>query len=211
VLVALVAIACSSLCGLVVGTGGRRAPAAAFAVAAIAALALAPTGGGDVRAAPRVLAMKAPAGSVPSREANPTAPNRNDTAEPRDDTPAERVETAEGGVRNPTGRFRGDVSAGLEARVRAFYADLDAGRYAAAWRRLAPAVQRGFGGFSAWRTGYGTTVAHTVEELAVQRDAVTHTLVASCGAATGRYAVSWRFEGAKAVGVTAEALSGTAC
>ena len=95
--------------------------------------------------------------------------------------------------------------------MRSFYADLDARRYAAAWKRLAPAVQQRFGGFATWRDGYATTAGHAVEDLRAEGATVTHTLVASCGATSGRYAVSWRFEDAKAVALTAEALSGTAC
>ena len=95
--------------------------------------------------------------------------------------------------------------------MRAFYADLDARRYAAAWKRLSPAVQQSFVGFATWRDGYGTTAGHAVEDLRAEGATVSHMLVASCGETSGRYAVSWRFDGAKAVALTAEALSGTAC
>ncbi len=148
------AFACVS--GLVVGTGGRRAPAAGFAVAAVAALVIAPTGGDEVRAAPRVLALKAPAETEPAREAAPrgASPTGAESAEPR----------ADGG--NPTGATTAEPETAETAPetapdtatlVRAYYADLDARRYAAAWKRLSPAVQQRFGDFATWRDGYGTT------------------------------------------------------
>jgi hypothetical protein len=205
-LLAVLAVASACVSGLVLGLGRRRAPAAALAVAAITALVIAPTGGDEVRAAPRVLALQAPADSERLRGDAPDAA-RDNSAEPRDDSAAERA----AGLRKPTSRFRGDVSSEPDALVRAYYADLDARRYDVAWARLAPAVQRAFGGFEAWRDGYRSTLGHAVEDLTVEENAVTHTLVASCGDASGQYAVSWRFERAKAVAVTAEALSGTAC
>ena len=205
------AFACVS--GLVVGTGGRRAPAAGFAVAAVAALVIAPTGGDEVRAAPRVLAMKAPAEAEPAREAAPrgASPTGAESAEPR----------ADGG--NPTGATTAEPEIPPETApetatetdaatlVRAYYADLDARRYTAAWKRLSPAVQQRFGDFATWRDGYGTTVGHAVEDLRADAATASHVLVASCGSSGGRYRVSWRFDAGKAVEVSAEALSGTAC
>jgi hypothetical protein len=42
--------------------------------------------------------------------------------------------------------------------VRAYYRALDARRFALAWRRLSPGVRAAFGGFTAWRAGYSSTV-----------------------------------------------------
>jgi hypothetical protein len=188
VLLAVAAVACACLSGLVLGLGGRRAPGAGVGLAALAALVIAPTGSGESQAAPRTLELRAPAPTAPATATPPPA------------------------VRNPTaGRRPGRVARDPAALVRAFYADLDARRYREAWERLGPAVRRSFGGFAVWRDGYATTAAHAVADLEADAGEVTHTLVASCGATSGRYAVRWRFDGAKAVGLTAAALSGRAC
>jgi hypothetical protein len=43
--------------------------------------------------------------------------------------------------------------------VRAYYRALDGHRFAVAWSRLSPAVRTAFGGFAAWRAGYGHTLS----------------------------------------------------
>jgi hypothetical protein len=98
--------------------------------------------------------------------------------------------------------------------VRAYYADLDAKRFEAAWARLSPPVRRGFGGFDGWRAGFATTIASTPEELAAEGGMVRLVLVARdrCpgGELTRRFAVVWRLERAgttwRAAAVTAAAL-----
>ena len=62
--------------------------------------------------------------------------------------------------------------------VRAYYAALDARRFADAWNSLSPAVKSRFGGFAHWRAGYGTTLASVPQDLRVSP--------ASGGAATIR-------------------------
>jgi hypothetical protein len=201
VLLAVAAIALACVSGLVLGTGGRRVPGAAAAVAAVAALVIAPTGGEQVRAAPRVLAMKAP---TATSTAAPT-PTPTPTPEPR------AVSGSPTGAEPDTTVPDTTVPDTAETLVRAYYADLDARRYAAAWKRLSPTVQQRFGDFATWRDGYGSTVGHAVEDLRTDGATASHVLVASCGSTGGRYWVSWRFDGGKAVEVSAEALSGTAC
>ena len=108
--------------------------------------------------------------------------------------------------------------------VRDYYAALDAHRFATAWRRLAAPVQRGFGGFSAWRAGYRTTVSSRPRGIRVTAAGagallVRHVLVATdrtpCGTrTTRRFAVRWRLvasgSGWRATSLTAVALPGGA-
>jgi hypothetical protein len=180
------AFACAS--GLVLGTAGRALPAGALGVVAVASLvaAGAASAGDDGRRAE----FPARAGLVaePREAAGRAAPAAR---EPRTDAPS-------------------------PARVvRAYYAALDRGDYARAWARLSPAVRASFGGFAAWRAGYGTTLGHRVTELAVDGDRVRHVLVAvdrtPCGGSSERrFAVEWRLERRTAVTLTARTLAGAA-
>ena len=87
-----------------------------------------------------------------------------------------------------------------EAVVAAYYEALDAHRFAAAWRRLGPAVRASFGAFRSWRDGYATTISSRPLEVAVSaagdEAAVEHLLVTEdrspCGPVRRRFAVSWR-------------------
>jgi hypothetical protein len=123
--------------------------------------------------------------------------------------PRRRTETA------PAGSVGGLApSLTPEAVVRAYYADLDAKRFEAAWARLSPAVRESFGGFDGWRAGFATTVASTPEELAAEGGMVRLVLVArdrcAGGEMTRRFAVQWRLErtatGWRAAALTAAAL-----
>jgi hypothetical protein len=84
--------------------------------------------------------------------------------------------------------------------VRAYYANLNAHRFAAAWALLSPAVKARFGTFAHWRAGYATTLASAPENLSVSTAAngaatVSHALVARdktpCGTLERRFAVTW--------------------
>jgi hypothetical protein len=97
--------------------------------------------------------------------------------------------------------------------VRAYYAALDAHRFARAWARLSPAVQARFGGFAHWRQGYATTLAHRTEDITVDRNVVRLTLVATdrtpCGGTTvQRFAVTWRLARGHATALSATRLAG---
>ena len=85
--------------------------------------------------------------------------------------------------------------------MRDYYAALQARRFAAAWKLLAPGLQARFGGFAGWRSGYKYTVANSPGALRVTAAAgaatVGLTLRAADRDACGttvvrRFAVTWR-------------------
>ena len=84
--------------------------------------------------------------------------------------------------------------------MREYYAALDARRFRCAWRMLAPGVQTEFGGFTAWRKGYGRTLSQDPEAVRVTASGagatVGVTLAAgdnACGRIVERrFAVTWR-------------------
>jgi hypothetical protein len=86
--------------------------------------------------------------------------------------------------------------------VRAYYAALDARRYAEAWKHLSPALKARFGGYAKWRAGYASTLSSRPEDFRTRVGAdgsatVEHVLVArdrrACGVpAEQRFAVTWR-------------------
>jgi hypothetical protein len=102
------------------------------------------------------------------------------------------------------------------AAVAADYAALDAHRFRAAWRTLSPAVQRGFGGFTAWSAGYATTRSSRPRALRVTRTrdraavVVVGMLEAAdrtpCGIVRRSFTVRWRLV-ADGAGWTASALT----
>jgi hypothetical protein len=98
--------------------------------------------------------------------------------------------------------------------VRAYYAALDAGRFARAWARLTPAVQARFGGFDHWRAGYATTLDHIVDAVQTQPGGVVRlTLTATdrtpCGGTTTRqFAVTWQLHAGRATALSAAKLAG---
>ena len=84
--------------------------------------------------------------------------------------------------------------------MREYYAALDGRRFRVAWRMLAPGVQTAFGGFTAWRKGYGRTLSQAPEAVRVTAAGagatVGVTLAAednACGRIVERrFAVTWR-------------------
>jgi hypothetical protein len=87
------------------------------------------------------------------------------------------------------------------AVVRAYYRALDQHDFAAAWARLSPAVRSTFGGYTAWRAGYASTLSSRPSEITVVAagpDTVTlrHRLDAVDGGPAGRrsasFVVAWR-------------------
>ena len=97
--------------------------------------------------------------------------------------------------------------------VRSYYAAIDAGDFAAAWARLAPAVQARFGGFTVWRGGYATTLDQRVVAVEVDGAQINHVLVARdrtpCGGTVEqRFAVSWTMAEGLASSLHAVRLAG---
>jgi hypothetical protein len=190
--------ACAS--GLVYGASRRLGVAGGLALVAAIAVVVAAGGAGDPRA-----------GVVIDGPSRPTDHRTPDGAGDR---------AANGGADNPRAvGGSGDRRAVVGPRrvVRDYYAALDRGRFGVAWRRLAPGVRVAFGGFEAWRLGYGSTLGHRVEGVQVERNAgettVLHDLVAldrtPCGGATERrFAVSWRLERGRATSLSAVKVAG---
>jgi hypothetical protein len=82
------------------------------------------------------------------------------------------------------------------AVVRAYYRALDQHDFAAAWARLSPAVRSAFGGYTAWRAGYATTLSSRPSEITVAAggpDTITlrHRLDAVDGGPAGRRSASF--------------------
>jgi hypothetical protein len=81
--------------------------------------------------------------------------------------------------------------------VRRFYAQLEAGRFEQAWKRLGPAVQARSASFEAWKATYATTLSQRVESVQVEPgETVRHVLVTvdrtPCGTTTERrYEMLW--------------------
>jgi ketosteroid isomerase-like protein len=97
--------------------------------------------------------------------------------------------------------------------VRSYYAAIDAGDFAAAWGRLSPAVQAGFGGFAVWRGGYDTTLDQRVEAVETNGAQIRHVLVARdrtpCGTTVEqRFAVVWTVADGRASALHAAKLAG---
>ena len=90
--------------------------------------------------------------------------------------------------------------AAAERFVREYYDALDGRRFRVAWRMLAPGVQTAFGGFAAWREGYGRTLSQAPGPIRVTPAGagatVSLTLRAgdnACGRTVERrFAVTWR-------------------
>jgi hypothetical protein len=186
--------ACAS--GLVLGSTRQAAPAGALALVAVAAVMLAVPAGDTRREAafPALGGFEPPAGAV-----------GGDRSVGADDDGRFRGDAG--------GRERSDGSVSLARLVRRYYAALDARQYRRAWKRLAPGVRVAFGGFEAWRAGYGTTLGHRVEDVRVGDGRVEHVLVATdrtpCGGVTERrFALSWHLDGGRAEALSATKLSG---
>ena len=110
---------------------------------------------------------------------------------------------------------------GPAATIRAYYRALDARRFDAAWRFLAPGVRSSFGGIDTWRAGFATTRSSRPGGLHVagagDRATVEHALTATdattCGTGVRRFALTWTLlrepQGAwRATAVTGRLLSG---
>jgi hypothetical protein len=88
--------------------------------------------------------------------------------------------------------------------VRAFYADLSARRFRAAWPRLADDLRKRHGSFEAWKRGFATTLRQSASEISAKaagpatvRVSLTLTAVDrdKCkGEITRRFAVLWRLD-----------------
>jgi hypothetical protein len=180
-----VAGACACLGGLVAGSGGSIVPAGLLLVAAAAAAVLAAGAATPDRARALRAADLAPRAETARA---PRATSRRDTT-PR-------------AAPSPT------------QIVRAYYAALDAGRFARAWARLTPAVRARFGGFDHWRAGYATTLDHVVDAVQTQAGGVVRvTLTATdrtpCGGTTTRqFAVTWQLHAGRATALSAAKLAG---
>ena len=100
----------------------------------------------------------------------------------------------------PAKPARAKPTPAAERFVREYYAALDRRRFRAAWRMLAPGVQTAFGGFAAWRKGYGRTLSQAPGAIRVTGAGagatVSLTLRAgdnACGMTVERrFAVTWR-------------------
>jgi hypothetical protein len=160
----------ASMSGVILGSTGRAAPAAAVAAAAVAGMLL--------------------AGAAPQPH------NRGGEWEAAFRAREQRAETAPPGERDAQ-RSRGNAPT-REQVVRSFYAALDAHRFAQAWAQLSPGVQAAFGSFDTWRHGYDSTLGHRLEDVTAEPGGVVrHVLVATdrtpCGGRTEqRFAVTWR-------------------
>ena len=203
------AFACAS--GVVVGATRQLAAGAGLGFVALVALGIALTAGEPAREA-----------SFPAREALAVVPPATAGESARGDTGARsdgrETPRPEGAPAESVTGLRGDTAAAVPADlVRDYYAALDAKDFAAAWTRLEPAVQRGFGGFAQWKAGYATTVGHRIEDLRTGPDgSTTHTLVAidrtPCGGRTEqRFAITWQLSAAGDVSaLTAAKVGGVA-
>jgi hypothetical protein len=197
--------ACAS--GLVFGATRRSGVAGGLAlVAAVAVVVAADAGGAGGR--------RAAVAAYPAPELAPERDPRAGVVIHGPSRPTDDRTMGDARDRSAAGGARGPSPARL---VRDYYAALDRGRFALAWRRLAPGVRVAFGGFEAWRLGYGSTLGHRVEGVAVERSGggatVRHDLVAvdrtPCGGTTERrFAVGWRLERGRATSLSAVKLAG---
>jgi hypothetical protein len=188
-----VAGACACVSGWMVGAAGNAPAAAVMAAAALAAVALAA-----------------------QTDSNPTQPTREITRAGLAPETRRGASPAPAAPRSaprakPPGRPAPAVAAGT--LVRSYYAAIDAGEFAAAWKRLSPAVQARFGGFAVWRAGYDTTLDQRVEAVQVDGAEIRYTLVARdrtpCGTTVEqRFAVAWTMAGGRAASLHAVRLAG---
>jgi len=174
---------------------GGRVPVAALAAAG-AMLLLVAAATAEPRPAPRTVAhggaataLLAPAESSARHAATPSHAAARSHATPSAAAPAHAA--APPAARPAPAEF-----------VRAYYATLDAHRFADAWKLLSPAVKARFGTFADWSAGYATTLSSAPEDVRVSRAAdgsavVRHILLArdrsKCGGALERrFAVTWK-------------------
>jgi hypothetical protein len=185
-----VAGACACLGGLVAGSGGGVLPAGLLLVAAAAAAVLA---AGTTRA-----------DTAPAARALDLAPPRTH-ASPPTHTSAQAPASSQP---------RPSAVPGAARIVRAYYASLDAGRFARAWARLSPAVRARFGGYDAWRIGYSTTLGHHVDAVQTHPGGTVRVTLSAtdrtpCGGTTTRqFAVTWQLHDGRATALSATKLAG---
>jgi hypothetical protein len=138
---------------------------------------------------------RAPADDAPAKPAPAdSAPAESAPAKP---APAESAPVGSAPVELAPGPA---APAAATRFVREYYTALDGRRFRVAWRMLAPGVQTAFGGFAAWREGYGRTLSQAPEAIRVTAAGagatVGLTLVAgdnACGKTVERrFAVTWR-------------------
>jgi hypothetical protein len=179
----------------------RRADLPAAAGLAIAALALLAAASGG---AP-VLAPPADAAQARAQSAAPPAPTPRIDA-PQAPTP--RTHPPRTGVPAAAAASPADA-------VRAYYRALDRRDFTAAWRRLSPGVQAGFGGFDTWRSGFSSTLSSRPTAIRVQGNVVDLVLVArdraACGVLVQRFAVRWQLRARNAVAITGRRVAPPAC
>lgn len=168
--------AAAAASGLALGRTRRVVPALALAVVAAAAVTVATTPDDDEGPVREVaLADRAPVAPMPE-----PAPERSrgNVLAATDTRPRARRPTPE--------RF-----------VRAYYAELEAGRFEEAWSRLSAAAHAQ-SSFEAWRAGYATTVSQRLTDVRTEPGGVVrYVLVAvdrtPCGTTTERrFELRWR-------------------
>ncbi|HEX5618807.1 MAG TPA: hypothetical protein VFX51_10325 [Solirubrobacteraceae bacterium] len=198
--------ACACVSGWMVGSAGSIPAAAVLSVAAIGAVVLAvQTHSGPVHATREIV------GADVAPETHLGEPRSGAAARPRSGAAARPRSGAAAKPRSGAAAPLTVVAAGK--LVRSYYAAIDAGDFAAAWNRLSPAVQAGFGGFAVWRGGYATTLDQRVEAVEVDGTQIRHVLVARdrtpCGGTVEqRFAVVWTMAAGKAASLHAVRLAG---
>jgi hypothetical protein len=213
--------------GLVLGTARRTTLGLGLGLVAVGAvvIAVADAPEADRRAAfparERLAIVPGSPRAAPDERARASAPEVAD--EGRAAARADEGDATTAPAGGPVGATK--PPAAVDAFVRSYYAALDAGDFDTAWARLSPQVRAGFGAFASWRDGYGSTLGHRVEDIAVESGGVVrHTLVALDETACGNeveqtFGVTWRLapggDGLVATELSAVKLAGedptTAC
>ena len=160
----------------------------------------------------------------PPRPRSPTPPSTDppaattpEPAPPTTDPPAATTpEPAPDATVPPSADAAASPATAPDAFVRAYYDNLNAKRFKAAWATLSPAVQKAFGDFDGWRDGYATTLSSTPSAIEVDGASVTHVLVASDrGCPERRFRVRWRLQPAgdewTVAALSASALDSIVC
>jgi hypothetical protein len=184
--------------------GAASAHTTAPPTTAPTATAPAPSTKAPPTTAPRATAPHATAPPATAPEANAPSTKAPPTTAPRATAPSATAPRATAPPATAPHAVAPPATA-LPATPRRFvgvyYAALEARRFAAAWKLLAPGLRARFGGFAAWREGYKYTVANSPGSLRVTPAAgaatVGLTLRAgdrdACGkTVVRRFAVTWR-------------------
>ena len=217
---ALAALAGALLLGLRLRAPGR-AVAGALAAGALAVL------GGTAAATAAEPAAPHPAAQVRTADVAREGVGKARAARARDAARSEGgrgvaedpppIEDGHGAAEDaPPGDAAGEAAPG--DAVRAYYRALDARRFGAAWRFLAPGVRTAFGGFAPWRAGFAATRSSRPVAMQVavvgDRATVAHVLAAvdatACGSRTRRFALTWTLDRAPGGAWRATAVTGRA-